>query len=47
VLDTGGSRLVERGWFVRDAEGRIFQVLVRDEPSEAVRQAWAAPAPPY
>lgn len=36
---------VERGLFVRDAEGRVFQVLVRDEPSEAVRQAWAALAP--
>jgi hypothetical protein len=45
VLDTGGSRLVERGLFVRDAEGHIFRVLVRDEPSEAVRQAWAALAP--
>jgi hypothetical protein len=36
---------VERGLFVRDAEARIFQVLVRDEPSEAVRQGWAALAP--
>lgn len=36
---------VERGLFVRDAEGRIFQVLVRDEPSEAVRQGWDALAP--
>jgi hypothetical protein len=36
---------VERGLFVRDAEGRIFQVLVRDEPSEAVRQGWTALAP--
>jgi hypothetical protein len=45
VLDTGGYRLVERGLWVRDAEGRVFQVLVRDEPSEAVRQAWAALAP--
>lgn len=45
VLDTGGHRLVERGLIVRDAEGRTFQVLVRDEPSEAVRQAWAVLAP--
>jgi hypothetical protein len=45
VLDTGGYRLIDRGLFVRDAEGRIFQVLVRDEPSEAVQQAWAALAP--
>jgi hypothetical protein len=45
VLDTGGYRLVERGLWVRDAEGRIFQVLVRDEPSEAVRQGWTALAP--
>jgi hypothetical protein len=36
---------VERGLFVRDAEGRIFQLLVRDEPSEAVRRGWAALAP--
>jgi len=36
---------VEPGLFVRDAEGRIFQVLVRDEPSEAVREGWAALAP--
>jgi hypothetical protein len=40
VQATGGYRFVERGLFVRDAEGRIFQVLVRDEPSEAVRRGW-------
>jgi hypothetical protein len=45
VLDTGGYRLVERGLFVRDTEGLVFQLLVRDEPSEAVREAWDALAP--
>jgi hypothetical protein len=38
--DAGACACIERGLFVRDAEGRILQVLVRDEPSEAARQGW-------
>jgi len=38
--DAGDFRPIELGLRVRDVQGRLFQVLVRDEPSEAVRRGW-------